>query len=45
MQMRVKMQQPDYKCKKTQMRALFVDGPIPATEGYFKQVLFNWQQH
>ena len=30
MQMRVKMQQPAYKCKKMQMRALFVNGPIPA---------------
>ena len=29
MQMRVKMQQPAYKCQKMQMRALFVNGPIP----------------
>ena len=29
MQMRVKMQQPAYKCEKMQMRALFVNGPIP----------------
>ena len=29
MQMRVKMQQPAYKCEKMQMRALFVHGPIP----------------
>ena len=27
--MRVKMQQPAYKCEKMQMRALFVNGPIP----------------
>ena len=30
MQMRVKMQQPAYKCEKMQMRAVFVNGPIPA---------------
>ena len=29
MQMRVKMQQPAYKCEKMQMRAVFVNGPIP----------------
>ena len=27
-----KMQQPAYKCEKMQMRALFVNGPIPGTE-------------
>ena len=32
MQMQVKMQQPAYKCEKMQMRALFVNGPIPARE-------------
>ena len=30
MQMRVKMQQPAYKCEKMQMRAVFVNGPISA---------------
>ena len=29
--MRVKMQQPAYKCEKMQMRAVFVNGPIPET--------------
>ena len=32
MRMRVKMQQPAYKCEKMQMRALFVNGPIPVRE-------------
>ena len=31
MQMRVKMQQPAYKGEKMQMRALFVNGPIPVS--------------
>ena len=30
MQMGLKLQQPAYKCEKMQMRALFVNGPIPA---------------
>ena len=34
MQMRVKMQQPAYKCEKMQMRALFVNGPIPVSEHF-----------
>ena len=29
MQMRVKMQQPAYKCEYMQMRRLFVNSPIP----------------
>ena len=29
MQMQVEMQQPAYECEKMQMRAVFVNGPIP----------------
>ena len=30
--MRVKMQQPACKCEKMQMRAVFVNGPIPVLQ-------------
>ena len=42
MQMRVKMQQPAYKYEKMQMRALFVNGPIPELYSLSESSWFVW---